>query len=112
MDGAGEFRIFWQVGLRLLGPGIVTVFLFALVAHWNNYFLPLIMLNSSEADLVDGWGSPQQRRRSAAGVRIARRCSPSIITGSLKPCSIIPLVIAFSSLQRYRNGIRTSGVKK
>ena len=23
MDGASEFRIFWQVSLRLLGPGIV-----------------------------------------------------------------------------------------
>ena len=48
VDGAGEFRIFWQVGLRLLGPGLVTVFLFSLVATWNNYFLPLIMLNSSD----------------------------------------------------------------
>ena len=30
------------------GPGLVTVFLFSLVATWNNYFLPLIMLNTSD----------------------------------------------------------------
>ena len=30
---------------RLLAPGIVTVLLFTVVATWNNYFLPLIMLS-------------------------------------------------------------------
>ena len=33
-----------RIALRLLAPGIVTVLLFTLVATWNNYFLPLIML--------------------------------------------------------------------
>ena len=61
VDGAGEFRIFWQVAVRLLGPGIVTVMLFTLVATWNNYFLPLIMLNSGE--LLPAHG----RTRAAAG---------------------------------------------
>lgn len=46
MDGAGEFRTFFQISLPLLGPGIVTVLLFTMVATWNNYFLPLIMLST------------------------------------------------------------------
>ena len=45
IDGAGEARIFFRIALRLLAPGLVTVLLFTLVATWNNYFLPLIMLN-------------------------------------------------------------------
>ncbi|HTI21979.1 MAG TPA: carbohydrate ABC transporter permease, partial [Kutzneria sp.] len=45
IDGAGEIRIFLAVTLRQLAPGIVTVALFAVVATWNNYFLPLIMLS-------------------------------------------------------------------
>ncbi|WKX15786.1 carbohydrate ABC transporter permease [Streptomyces sp. NL15-2K] len=45
IDGAGEVRIFFRIALRLLAPGLVTVLLFTLVATWNNYFLPLIMLN-------------------------------------------------------------------
>ena len=48
MDGVGELRIFFTVALRLLMPGTVTVLLFTLVATWNNYFLPLIMLNTAE----------------------------------------------------------------
>jgi len=45
MDGAGEFRTFFTISIRLLTPGIVTVALFAVVATWNSYFLPLIMLS-------------------------------------------------------------------
>src|SRR5262249_56142065 len=39
VDGAGEFRIFWTISLRLLAPGVVTVLLFSFVGAWNNYFL-------------------------------------------------------------------------
>ena len=48
IDGAGELRTFFQVALPLLAPGIVTVLLFTMVATWNNYFLPLIMLKDPD----------------------------------------------------------------
>ena len=48
IDGAGEVRTFFRVSLPLLAPGIVTVLLFTMVATWNNYFLPLIMLKDPD----------------------------------------------------------------
>jgi multiple sugar transport system permease protein len=108
VDGAGEIRIFWQVGIRLLGPGIVTVLLFTLVATWNNYFLPLIMLNSGEL-LPLTVGLAQQQATSAAGGG-AQALFSTVITGSF--VSIIPLIIAFLYLQRYwQTGLATGGVK-
>jgi len=108
MDGAGEFRIFWQVGIRLLGPGIVTVMLFTLVATWNNYFLPLIMLNSGDLYPLTV-GLAQQEATSAAGGG-AQALFSTVITGSV--LSIIPLIIAFLYLQRYwQTGLATGGVK-
>jgi multiple sugar transport system permease protein len=108
MDGAGEFRIFWQVAIRLLGPGIVTVMLFTLVATWNNYFLPLIMLNSGELYPLTV-GLAQQEATSAAGGG-AQALFSTVITGSV--VSIIPLIIAFLYLQRYwQTGLATGGVK-
>ena len=75
IDGAGEFRIFFQVALRLLLPGSVTVLLFTLVATWNNYFLPLIMLNDPELyPITVGPGALGRRPRPAA--RRAGACSP------------------------------------
>ena len=108
VDGAGELRIFWQVAIRLLGPGIVTVLLFTLVATWNNYFLPLIMLNSGELYPLTV-GLAQQESTSAAGGG-AQALFSTVITGSF--VSIIPLVIAFLYLQRYwQTGLATGGVK-
>lgn len=109
VDGAGELRIFLTVVLRLLAPGFVTVLLFQLVATWNNYFLPLIMLNSSE------WfpltvGLAQWQATSAAGSG-SQALFSMVITGSM--VSIIPLIVAFLFLQRYwQSGLATGGVKQ
>ena len=108
VDGAGEIRIFWQVAIRLLGPGIVTVLLFTLVATWNNYFLPLIMLNSGHL-LPLTVGLAQQQAASAAGGG-AQALFSTVITGSF--VSIIPLIVAFLYLQRFwQNGLASGGVK-
>ena len=48
VDGAGELRAYVRVGLRMLGPGFVTVFLFQLTAIWNNFFLPMVMLSDQQ----------------------------------------------------------------
>ena len=92
VDGVGELVIFFTVALRLLMPGTVTVLLFALVATWNNYFLPLLMLNSAELFLPVGLA---QWQATAAGGSGAQALFSTVITGSL--LSIIPLVIASSS---------------
>jgi multiple sugar transport system permease protein len=108
IDGAGEFRIFWRVSVRLLGPGIVTVFLFALVATWNNYFLPLIMLSNSSLYPITVGLAQWQAQASAAGG--SQALFSIVITGSF--ISVLPLVVAFLYLQRYwQTGLATGGVK-
>jgi multiple sugar transport system permease protein len=108
VDGVGELRIFLTVALRLLLPGSVTVLLFTLVATWNNYFLPLIMLNS--ADLFPLPVGLALWQSTAAGGSGSRALFSTVITGSL--LSIIPLVVAFLFLQRYwQSGLATGGVK-
>jgi multiple sugar transport system permease protein len=109
VDGAGEGRIFRQVVLRLLAPGFVTVLLFQLVATWNNYFLPLIMLNSAELyPLTVGLAQWQATSQAGSG---SQALFSTVITGSL--VSIIPLIIAFLFLQRYwQSGLTAGGVKQ
>jgi multiple sugar transport system permease protein len=109
VDGAGEGRIFMSVALRLLAPGFVTVLLFQLVATWNNYFLPLIMLNSSDLYPMTV-GLAQWQATSMAGSG-SQALFSTVITGSL--VSIIPLVVAFLVLQRYwQSGLTAGGVKQ
>jgi multiple sugar transport system permease protein len=108
VDGAGEFHIFLTVAFRLLVPGSVTVLLFTLVATWNNYFLPLIMLNTPEKfPLTVGLA---QWQSTASGGSGSQALFSTVITGSL--VSIIPLIVAFLFLQRFwQTGLASGGVK-
>ncbi len=48
LDGAGELRIFASIGMRMMAPGLVTVFLLQFIGIWNNFLLPYLMLSSAE----------------------------------------------------------------
>ncbi len=109
VDGAGEFRTFLQVSLPLMRPAIVTVLLLSIVATWNNYFLPLAMLSDSKLYPVTvGIGLWQSLASANNGGGTS--LWSLIIIGSL--VSIIPLVIAFLSLQRYWQGGLSLGALK
>jgi raffinose/stachyose/melibiose transport system permease protein len=43
LDGAGEFRAFWDVMLPLTRPALATVAILNGVGIWNDFFLPLIL---------------------------------------------------------------------
>ena len=43
-DGAGEFRIFWQIVVPLVWPGIATLSIITYINSWNSYLWPLIIL--------------------------------------------------------------------
>ncbi|MEV4668764.1 carbohydrate ABC transporter permease [Microbacterium sp. LWO12-1.2] len=101
VDGAGELRTFLQVSIPLMRPAIVTVLLLSVVASWNNYFLPLAMLSDNRLFPVTvGIGMWQ-------GIASANNAGGTslwsiIILGSL--VSVIPLIIAFLTLQKYWQG--------
>lgn len=107
VDGSSEGRTFFQVSLPLLAPGIVTVLLFTMVATWNNYFLPLIMLKDPDwYPLTLGLNAWNAQAATAGGEAIF----DLVITGSL--LTILPLVAAFLLLQRYwQSGLAAGSVK-
>lgn len=101
VDGAGELRTFLQVALPLMRPAVVTVLLLSFVATWNNFFLPLVMLNDNRLFPVTLGLNLWQGLASANNAGTTSLWS-LIIIGAL--ISVVPLVIAFVSLQRYWQG--------
>jgi multiple sugar transport system permease protein len=101
VDGAGEFRTFFQVALPLMRPAVVTVLLLSVVGTWNNY-LPLAMLSNSQLyPITVGiglWQGLAAQNNGGSGTSLWTL----IIVGSL--ISIIPLIVAFLSLQKYWQG--------
>ncbi|PVD07230.1 carbohydrate ABC transporter permease [Streptomyces sp. CS207] len=108
IDGAGEVRTFFRVALPLLAPGIVTVLLFTMVATWNNYFLPLVMLKDPDwYPLTLGLNSWNSQAATAGGEAVFNL----VVTGSL--ITILPLIAAFLLLQRYwQSGLAAGSVKE
>ena len=102
VDGAGEFRTFFQVALPMLRPAVVTVLLLSIVSSWNNYFLPLAMLSDNRLFPVTVGIGLWQSTASTYGAAGGQSLWSIIILGSL--VSVIPLVIAFLALQRYWQG--------
>ncbi len=105
IDGAGELRIFHTIGLRIMTPALVTVFLFQLVGIWNNYFLPLVMLSDQELYPItlglNNWRSQTDRLPEFY----------ELTTGGVL-LSVIPLAVAMIVLQRFWRGGLTEGAVK
>ncbi|MCD0480837.1 carbohydrate ABC transporter permease [Streptacidiphilus sp. ASG 303] len=105
IDGAGEMRTFFTIALRLMSPAMVTIFLFQFVVIWNNFLLPLVMLQDERLYPVTlGLFTWQSQVSRDPQLQILT------VTGSL--VSVVPIVIAFLALQRYwRAGLSAGAVK-
>ncbi|WP_394771014.1 carbohydrate ABC transporter permease [Lacisediminihabitans sp.] len=109
VDGAGEFRTFFQVAFPLLRPAFITVLLLSIVGSWNNYFLPLAMLSNTQLFPITV-GIGLWEGLAAGNNSGGHSLWGLIIVGSL--VSVIPLVIAFLSLQKYwRGGLAIGSLK-
>ncbi|MFC4425232.1 carbohydrate ABC transporter permease [Deinococcus navajonensis] len=107
IDGAGEWTIFQRLGLPLVRGGLVTVGLFAFVAAWNNFFLPLVVVNRSELFPLTLGLSIWNQTSSSSG---QEPLYTVIVLGAL--VSVLPLLIAFLTLGRYWQGGLASGAVK
>jgi multiple sugar transport system permease protein len=105
IDGAGELRTFFSVGLRLMGPGALTIFLFQFIAIWNNFFLPLVMITDNDLfPLGQGlftWSSAVSQNPDYTRM---------IVIGSA--VATIPLILLFIPLQRrWRAGLAEGSLR-
>lgn len=110
VDGAGEFKSFAVVALPLLRPAIVTVLLLSVVASWNNYFLPLVMLSDNRLFPVTVGIGLWQSTAATYGAAGGQSLWSIIVLGSL--VSVIPLIIVFLTMQKYwRGGLAIGSLK-
>ncbi len=102
VDGAGEFRIFWQIMLPLVKPALVVMSVFTFVWTWHDFFRPLIYLSDPDQfPLSLGLFSFQGRRLTEWHLMMA---AATLMTA--------PLVILFAAAQKYFiQGMKMFGLK-
>ncbi|WP_407390725.1 carbohydrate ABC transporter permease [Carnobacterium jeotgali] len=103
MDGAGEFKIFHTIILPLLKPGLATMGIFSFVGSWNNFLMPLVLINEQ-----DKYTLPML-------MQLLKTDTYRTEYGSMYlgiSLSIVPLLLIYLLLSRYIiGGVSAGGVK-
>ena len=102
IDGAGEWRIFWQVTLPLAKPALATCALFQFLGTWNDFFGPLLYINDPKRYTL-AYGL-QQFVSSYGGKWAMLMAAACVFT--------VPIILLFFLAQRtFIQGISTTGGK-
>lgn len=108
VDGANEMYTFFKVSLPIMRPAVTTVFLLSVVAAWNNYFLPQVVLTSQKLFPITV-GLTNWQVKSQAGAA-SEQVWNLVTSGAF--LSIVPMILAFLFLQRYWVGGLAAGSVK
>ncbi len=121
LDGAGEFMIFRKIYLILAKPVIATITLFAALNYWNDWWLGLMLIDSSDLQplqmllrtIVSNIQFLQTMGNKSAE---AQALLASIPSDGVKMAMVIittgPIILLYPFLQRYFiKGIMVGAVK-
>ncbi len=113
LDGCNEFQVFRRVALPLATPVVALVAFFSFVQNWNNYFLPFVMLPSSDdypmqVGLSTLLASTPAFNPSAAGSQSVQL--PTLALATM--VSVLPVLVVFLFSQRFLvTGMTAGGTK-
>jgi putative aldouronate transport system permease protein len=114
-DGAGEWRIFFQIVVPLSRPALATVALFTALVFWNDWYLALLFINSSNLVplqyllyQISTDITTLQTSSQAFGVQVPALSAQMAIA----VLAVGPITLAFLFVQKYFvSGITLGGVK-
>ena len=102
IDGAGEFRIFFQIVLPALKPILVTLAIFSFLGAWNDFMWPLIVLNDANLHTLPVALASLSREHV--------QDNELMMAGSV--VTVLPVLLLFVVLQRYYlQGLLVGSVK-
>ncbi|GAA1179883.1 multiple sugar transport system permease protein [Nesterenkonia xinjiangensis] len=103
LDGAGPWRVFFSVYLPLSAPGMAIVGILAFNYHWNEFFRPLVLVNSEENFTLPLGLVSLQGHLGTGSISV-------VLAGVV--LSMIPALIVFLFGQRYLREGLTAGAGK
>lgn len=118
MDGAGDFRIYWQIFLPLAKPALATVGLFLVLGYWNQWYSAMLYIESPNKFPLQYF---LQRIINQANVQLLIQQGLTIDTQDLPSESIKmatavvatgPIILAYPFVQKYFVSGMTVGAVK
>ncbi len=115
IDGAGEFRVFWQIYMPLNKPVLATVVLWLAVGHWNGYFDTMIYTKSEHLQTLQYFLlKAVQTSSMTEGMppEMMERISPQTVSFAAIIISIIPVLMFFPIIRKnFASGIMIGSLK-
>jgi multiple sugar transport system permease protein len=113
IDGCHELQVFTKIALPLAAPIVALVAFFSFVQSWNNFFLPFVMLPSSDGypiqvGLTSLLASTPAFNPSSAGTQSVQLPTLALAT----VVSVLPVLIVFLFSQRFLVAGMTAGGTK
>jgi multiple sugar transport system permease protein len=110
IDGAGTLQILWSVLLPLIQPAIITVAILSFLSNWDDFFTPLIYLNSTSNLTVSVGLNYFNTTAAYAGSDVGKPREQLLMAASLMAAA--PVIALFFLAQRYFiRGIVMTGIK-
>ncbi|WP_327090060.1 carbohydrate ABC transporter permease [Nonomuraea sp. NBC_01738] len=101
VDGASEWRIYWQIVVPLTKPILATLGIFVFLWHWNDFLWPLVVAQSDEL-----------RTLTVGLTTLKGEEHPLSLVMASAVISVVPCLLVFFLLQRYLvNSIAMTGLK-
>jgi len=105
IDGAGELAIFHRIALPIMSPGIATMAIGAFIGSWNNYLIPMLIINDPVKRTL-----PVMVAELNAVRDITTNLGASYLAVAI---SVVPVMIAFCFFSKYIiSGISAGSVKE
>jgi N-acetylglucosamine transport system permease protein len=104
IDGAGEWRTFFQVMLPMARPGMASVAIFNFLGLWNQFLLP-VALNSNQDNYVLSQGMAGFASSAGYAVDFGALFAAVVIT-------VVPVLIVYVIFQRQLQGSVSQGTMK
>lgn len=115
VDGANEFRIYWQIFLPISKPVIATVGLWVAIGHWNSYFDTMIYTNSKGLQTLQYFLLKSiQTSTLTEGMppEMMMRLSPKTLSLAAIIISMIPVLFFFPVIRKnFQSGIMVGSLK-
>lgn len=102
IDGCHEIKIFFKIVVPLIIPAIITISMLIFLWSWNNYLLPLVIVNEpSKFTIPLGIATLSTKYRTDLGAQLLEMS-----------LSVFPIMVLFSlGLKRFIHGITAGAVK-
>jgi len=115
IDGANEFRIYWQIFVPLSKPVLATVALWVAIGHWNSYFDTMIFTNSQNLQTLQYFllkAIQTATLTEGMPAEMMERLSPKTLSLAAIIISMIPVLFFFPLIRKnFQSGIMIGSLK-